>query len=60
MMLVSLTTVIHSTDFSSSPVTEDRDSQPTTKPGKWCWPFSLLCVVICCDYITQLSHHLHQ
>ena len=60
MMLVSLTTVTHSADFSSLPTTEDRDPQLTPKPGKRCWPFSWLCVVICCDYTTQLSHHLHQ
>ena len=42
MMLASLTTVTHSADFSS-PVT---DPQPTPKPGKRCWPFSLLRVVL--------------
>ena len=59
-MLVSLTTVTHSADFLPLPATEDHDPQPTPKPGKCCWSFSLLCVVTCCDYITQLSHHLHQ
>ena len=34
MMFVSVTTVTHSADFFSSPVTEDHDPQPTPKPGK--------------------------
>ena len=45
MMLVSLATVTHFADFYSLPVTEGRDPQPTSIPGKWHWPFSLLCVV---------------
>ena len=55
MMLVSLTTVIQSVDFSSSPATEDRDPQPTPKPGKWCWPLGLLHVCVVHIFVTT-SH----